>query len=150
MSHSCRRSRPRPSTDPSAGQGAAERIKWADALKWVTHKTGELLGEAARLAWGEVPGLDQPADRVGEGLPQGARLELQLVAGLRVVATGIAVHDPDAFCTPGQSRPQPALHEVCRASERGEKPGRERYETDTAAAEVAQRSDDVGHRHVVS
>src|SRR5215475_8037659 len=75
-------------------------------------KTGGLLGEAARLARGEAPGLGQPADRVGEGLPQGAGLDVQLVAGLGVVAMGIAVHDPDAFGTPGQSRPQPTLHEV--------------------------------------
>jgi hypothetical protein len=72
--------------------------------------TDELAGEAARLAWGEVPGLDQPMDCVGKGLTQEAGLKLQLVAGLGVIATGIAVDDPDALGAPGQSCPQSALH----------------------------------------
>src|SRR5262249_8124228 len=73
-------------------------------------RTDELLGEAARLAWGEVPGLPQPMDCVGKGLTQDAGLNLQFVAGLGVIAAGIAVDDPDALGAPGQSRPQSALH----------------------------------------
>src|SRR5215469_3106707 len=92
--------------------------------------TDELLGEAARLAWGEVPGLDQPMDCVGKGLTQEAGLKLQLVAGLGVIATGIAVDDPDALGAPGQSRPQSPLHEVCRPAEGGKKRRRDRHKQD--------------------
>src|SRR6266487_2972080 len=101
----------------------------------------ERLGEVARLAWGEVPGLGQPVDCVGEGLPQGAGLEPQLVAGLGVIAPGIAVDDPDALGTPGQPCPHPTLHEVCRPAEGGKKPRREGHEPDAPAGEVAERAD---------
>src|SRR5215469_2096566 len=44
------------------------------------------LCEEACFARGEVPGLGQPVDCVGEGLRQGAGPQLQLVAGPGVVA----------------------------------------------------------------
>src|SRR5215472_17950374 len=87
-------------------------------------------------------------DRVSEGLPQGAWLKLQLFAGLRVVAPGVAVEDPDALTTPGQSRSKQALRDVCRPPEGGQEPRRENQEPNATAAEVAQRADDVGHRQV--
>jgi hypothetical protein len=61
----------------------------------------ELYGEVARLAWGEVPGLGEPVDGVSEGLAQGTGFGLQLVAGLGVIAPGVAVDDPDALGAPG-------------------------------------------------
>src|SRR5215470_4715247 len=99
----------------------------------------KLYGEAPRLALGEVPGPGQPADGVGEGLPQRAGFDLQLVAGLGVIAAGVAVDDPDALGAPGQPRPQPPLRQVCRPAEGGKEPGREGSEPDAAAGEVAER-----------
>src|SRR5262245_18763525 len=106
------------------------------------------LREAARFARREMPALDQPMDRVSEGLLQRAGLQLQLVPGLRVVAAGVAVEDPDALATPGQSRSKSALCHVCRPAERREKPRREGEEPDATSAEVAERADDAGHRQV--
>src|SRR5499427_4859858 len=80
------------------------------------------LCEEACFARGEVPGLGQPVDCVGEGLRQGAGPQLQLVAGPGVVAAGVAVEDPDALAAPGQPRPESALCDVCRPAESGEKP----------------------------
>src|SRR5215471_8237647 len=100
------------------------------------------LREAARFARREMSALDQPMHRVSEGLLQRAGLQLQLVPGLRVVATSVAVEDPDALATPGQSRPESALCDVSRPAERGEKPRREGQELDATSAHVAKRADD--------
>ena len=71
---------------------------------WHIHCFG-VSRQPTRFAWGEVSDLDQPADGVGEGFPKGAGFERELAQGLRVVASGGAVHDPDPLGVPGQSRP---------------------------------------------
>jgi hypothetical protein len=114
----------------------SQAVRVGDARR----RLASLSSDTARLTWGEVPSLDQPPDGVDEGLPQRARLQLQLVAGLGVIAVGIAVENPDTLGAPGQSRLQQALRDVCRPAEPGHKPCRERQEREATTTQIAECS----------